>query len=195
MKSFPRNGAKLGATLFAVLALVSFSACGSNNDDKASAQHNDQDVTFAEDMIPHHGQAVDMAAMAPERAQNARVKSLAQQIRSAQQPEIDTMNGLLTSWGKKTVAASGEGSAHAGHGESMPGMMSDSDMKKLEATNGATFDRMFLEMMIEHHQGAVQEAEKEVAKGEDTAAKTLAQTIITTQKAEITEMESLLKQV
>jgi len=78
--------------------------------------------------------------------------------------------------------------------ESMPGMMSDADTKKLEAAKGAEFDKMWLDMMIKHHQGAVDMAKTELTQGSNADAKALAQKIIDAQQAEITEMQGLLTQ-
>jgi uncharacterized protein (DUF305 family) len=195
MNLFTKKRAGISAILLSAVALVSLAGCGSDKKDDASASHNSQDVSFAKDMIPHHAQAVEMSKLAPTRAQNARVKTLAQQIEAAQQPEINTMNGFLTKWGEPTVDPSASMGEHAGHGATMPGMMSADDMKKLEAASGSAFDRMFMEMMIEHHKGAIEMSKKETEKGKDTEAKNLATTITTAQQAEITEMENLLKQI
>lgn len=111
-----------------LLVAVSLSAC-SGNDDDAMESFNKQDVTFASDMIPHHAQAVEMSKLADTRAQAAQVKALADKIEAAQQPEIDRMNGWLTSWGAPTVDVSKTAGEHEGHGASMLGMMSTDDMK------------------------------------------------------------------
>ncbi|WP_051809430.1 DUF305 domain-containing protein [Actinoplanes subtropicus] len=158
----------------------------------ASGAFNDADVAFAQQMIPHHQQAVRMAAMAKTGARNAQVKELAAKIEQAQQPEIDTMSRWLTAWGQP---ASGTHSAMPGMGMTMPGMMSDADLSKLGAAHGAAFDKMFLTMMISHHEGAIAMAQREVAAGADPQAKALAQKIITAQQAEITTMKGLLGQV
>jgi uncharacterized protein (DUF305 family) len=157
------------------------------------AVFNDADVTFAQMMIVHHRQAVDMAALADGRAGDAKVSDLAGTIKAAQDPEIATMTGWLTAWGKPTSASDGggHGSGHAG----MPGMMSDADMSELKAATGAAFDRQFLTMMIAHHQGAVTMSKEQVQKGSNPEAKTLAQKIITDQENEIAQMNTLLGQL
>lgn len=151
---------------------------------------NDADVTFAEGMIPHHEQAVEMAQMAEERAEDARVLDLASRIEAAQQPEIDTLTGWLADWG---VEDSG-GMEHDGMGHG-GGMMSEEDMDALMAASGAEFDRLFLEQMIEHHTGAVGMAETEIADGRNADAIAMAETIRDTQNAEIDEMEQLLTEL
>jgi uncharacterized protein (DUF305 family) len=154
----------------------------------AGAVFNDADVTFAQMMIPHHRQAVQMASMADGRASDAEVKTLAGKIQQAQQPEIDTMTGWLTAWGKPMPSASG--AMDMGH--AMPGMMSDADMNKLMAATGAAFDKQFLTMMVGHHEGAITMAQEETTKGSNPDAKALAQKIVADQQAEITTMKAIL---
>jgi uncharacterized protein (DUF305 family) len=147
---------------------------------------------FAQMMIPHHQQAVEMAKLAATRAKDAHVKELARRIQTAQDPEITTMTGWLATWGKPTQAPGM--SMDMGNG-SMSGMMSDAEMRQLEAETGTAFDKQFLTMMIAHHQGAISMAKEELAKGSVPDAKTLAQKIFTTQQAEIDTMNNLLGQV
>jgi uncharacterized protein (DUF305 family) len=160
----------------------------------ASAAFNDADVTFAQLMIPHHRQAVDMAALADTRATDPQVKQLAGQVKAAQDPEIQTMTGWLTAWGKPTTAPSGMPGMDMGgasHG-AMPGMMADADMAKLKAASGKDFDKQFCTMMIAHHQGAIQMARQEQTAGANPDAKALAGRIITGQQAEIDTMNTIL---
>ncbi|MFF3910071.1 DUF305 domain-containing protein [Streptomyces sp. NPDC001848] len=158
--------------------------------------HNAQDVTFAQEMIPHHRQAVTMAGLAPSRAASQDVKDLAARIEKAQAPEIATMSGWLKAWGAKVPDDSGSGMEsmpgmdHSG--SSMPGMMSDGDMKKLQKLSGDAFDKAFLQMMIGHHEGAIAMARTEQAKGAYGPAQTMAKSIVTSQSAEITEMKKML---
>ena len=195
------------AALFAVGALsFGLSACGSHDsadhnatdhDGTSSAarvEHNAADVSFVQGMVPHHLGALEMAELADSRASSPEVKVLAAEIRAAQQPEIDVMKGWLSQWG---VAASNDD--HSGHdvsaeirGDDMPGMMSTGQMAELEAANGATFDTLFLELMIEHHEGAITMATTELADGISAAAKSLAQTITTSQRTEVDKMKQLL---
>lgn len=170
-------------------------ACSSDDDstitgatgDETVAEHNDADVTFAQDMIPHHRQAVEMAQLATDRAQDPRVLDLASRIEGAQDPEITQMTGWLEDWDEDVPEAGG----HEGM-TGMTGMMSAEDMDALEAASGAAFDEMFLTMMIEHHRGAVEMATTELDDGQFPEALELAQTIIDAQNAEITEMEQIL---
>jgi uncharacterized protein (DUF305 family) len=202
----PRRVLLAGATATALLAL---SACG---DDKSgsgmdhgsamtpaasasagAAAFNDADVMFAQMMIPHHREAIEMAEMADTRAADAEVKSLAGKIKAAQQPEIDTMTGWLSAWGQRAPMP-GMSMPSMGHGE-MPGAMSPADMKELEAAKGAAFDKQFLTMMIAHHQGAITMAQDEIKDGSNPEAKALAEKIVTDQQAEITTMHTILNRL
>jgi uncharacterized protein (DUF305 family) len=156
-------------------------------------------------MIPHHQQAVQMAQMAVTRAQDPKVKELATKIAAEQAPEIRTMVGWLHAWGKPvptgmpgmmspTPRMTGGSQTPAMSSPSMPGMMSQQEMAQLMAARGPGFDRMFLQMMIRHHQGAVQMAKTELAAGVNPAAKKLAHKIETRQTAEIAQMQRMLKQ-
>ena len=162
---------------------------------QAAAGHNADDVTFAQQMVPHHSQALDMAKLVPSRSTNPKVLDLASRIEKAQDPEIQQMQTWLTTWGAGMSGMPGmTHESMPGMSGSMPGMMSDADMKKLEGTKGAEFDKMWLDMMIKHHQGAVDMAKTELSKGGNADAKALAQKIIDGQQAEITEMQGLLTQ-
>jgi uncharacterized protein (DUF305 family) len=125
-----------------------------------------------------------MAKQAAAKASSPEVKKLAGQIEGAQQPEIKKMTGWLRTWG-----ASSSGDMGMDHGS---GMMSEKDMKKLGTLSGKPFDKAFLQMMIQHHQGAVTMAKTEQASGSSADAKTLASSIVTSQSAEIETMRKLL---
>ena len=153
----------------------------------ASATSNEADAAFAGHMIVHHQQAVAMAELAESRAGNAEVKKLSARIKAAQSPEIATMTGWLRAWGQPASPAGME----MGH-DVMPGVMSDDDMKKLEAMSGKEFDQEFLRMMIAHHEGAIEMAKEETSGGANADAKALAQQIGTSQQAEIDSMKQLL---
>ncbi|OQO94594.1 DUF305 domain-containing protein [Saccharomonospora piscinae] len=164
----------------------------------ASAQQdslNRADVMFARQMIPHHEGAIDMAALAEHRTGNTEVLDLAERIEQAQGPEIDQLDAWLEARDVEPGDGPGgmPGNEHGdmGHGE-MPGMGAD-DMAALEEADGAEFDELFLELMIEHHQGAIRMSEAVLAKGSDPEPRALAQDIIEAQQAEITEMRSLLE--
>ncbi|MGV9771999.1 DUF305 domain-containing protein [Streptosporangium sp. NPDC003464] len=153
---------------------------------RPSTSFNEADVTFAQMMIPHHEQAVEMAELAEKRATDPEVKALAAEIKAAQDPEIATMTGWLSAWGKPATPEGG----HGGH--DMPGMMTAEDMAKLQKAKGAEFDRMFAELMIAHHKGAVEMARTEQAQGAAPEAKALAGEIVTAQEAEIGQLQKIL---
>jgi uncharacterized protein (DUF305 family) len=193
---------KFLALFAALFALTLVAACGDNGSEgmnhgssksdssnKESADRNAADVKFAQEMIPHHGQAIEMAKRATTRASSPQVKALAQKIEGAQDPEIKTMSEWLKAWGEDVPAA--DMGSMAGHA-SMPGMMSADDMAKLEKASGAEFDTMFIEMMIRHHQGAIEMAKTELKDGKNTKAKELAAQIENAQTAEISEMQALV---
>ncbi len=151
-------------------------------------QHNAADAAFAKGMIPHHRQAVEMADLAPSRARSAEVKKLAEDIRKAQDPEIKALSGWLTSWGEQVPA---EGATdHSAHGTA--GMMTAEQMAKLKSASGTAFDTAFMELMVEHHEGAVAMAKTEQAQGAFPGAKAMAEAIVTSQSAEIAQMNKLL---
>ncbi|MEU6428526.1 DUF305 domain-containing protein [Microbispora sp. NPDC046973] len=156
-----------------------------------AAYHNDRDIWFAQMMIPHHRQALEMAKLAEDRAAGGKVKELAKQIEAAQDPEIQTMTGWLESWGVQVPDEDGMPMDHMDHG--MPGMMSGEDMKKLEGLKGAAFDKAFLTMMIQHHEGAITMAKEEQGAGVYEPAKQMADAIIAGQSAEISTMRKLLQ--
>ncbi|MFD5006496.1 DUF305 domain-containing protein [Streptomyces mutabilis] len=161
----------------------------------SQGRHNAADVAFAKGMIPHHRQAVEMADLAPERAGSAEVEKLAAEIKKAQDPEIRTLSGWLTSWGEE-VPADDAAMDHSTHGmdgmDGMDGMMTDQEMRGLEDASGEAFDTAFLELMIKHHEGAVAMARTEQADGAHAPAKKMAGEIITSQSAEIERMNRLL---
>jgi uncharacterized protein (DUF305 family) len=160
----------------------------------ASAEFNATDVFFAQGMIPHHGQAVQMADMAFRVSTNPDITALAQQIKAAQSPEIEQMTNWLTDWDQAVPdpdAVMDDNMDRAG-GMMMSGMMSAADMRRLDNASGTDFDRMFLEMMVLHHEGAIEMAEEELAKGKYQPTKDLAQAVITGQQAEIEQMNTLI---
>jgi uncharacterized protein (DUF305 family) len=164
-----------------------------------SANFNATDVGFAQGMIPHHAQAVEMADLALEKSTNADVLALAKQIKASQNPEIQTMSGWLQSWGQKVPST--DSMSGGGHdmtdmgGMMMDGMMTEADMEKLESSSGTAFDRLWMELMIQHHEGAVRMSEDELKDGKNLDVKALAQTIVTSQQAEISTMNSLLSKL
>jgi uncharacterized protein (DUF305 family) len=154
-----------------------------------SADFNEADVTFAQMMTPHHEQAVAMCDIILQKTGvDPKVTELANQIKAAQQPEIDTMAQWLTAWGKPPAPGD------MAHGDS-DGMMTAEDMADLESADGPTAQRLFLEQMIKHHEGAIMMARQEILQGKNAGAVDLARTIESTQKEEVSSMKSLLDKV
>jgi uncharacterized protein (DUF305 family) len=150
------------------------------------------DVKFLRDMMVHHQQAVQMTQWAPSRAANASVKSLAERIRVGQKPEIDAMRTLLTERGQE--APDLEHAHHQDH-TGMAGMASPAELSALQGSTGAAFDKLFLRLMIRHHQGAVAMSGLAIENGSDLRIGELAQEISVTQTKEIQTMRKLQGQV
>lgn len=205
---------KLSTAVFAVAttgALV-LAGCSSSSSDTASSTtssvaasptgipasraHNDADVSFAADMVPHHAQAVVMADMAAAQATNAQVKSIAADIKAAQNPEITKMNRWLVGWGQPApTTSSSSDMGGMDMGGTGTGMMSTADMTTLSKATGAAFDRMWVQMMITHHNGAIAMAKTELSAGTNLDAKALAQSITTSQTAQIAQLNDILAQL
>lgn len=155
---------------------------GSSSD---ASQFNDPDIAFVTQMIPHHQQAVEMAdILLGKTGVDPRVVDLAMQIKAAQGPEITTMTSWLKSWGQP--------SPEPMDGMEMGGMMSPDDMNALTNASGADSSKLFLEQMIQHHQGAIDMANEELSKGKNADALALAKTIADAQTAEIAKMNEIL---
>ena len=186
--------------VLAVVAAVTFAACGDDHSSMstsgssgasipADADFNAADVEFAQGMIPHHEQAIEMADMAldPNVGASPDVVTLAEAIQAGQDPEIELMQGWLTAWDQPAMEDI------EGHDmSSMVGMMSAEDMDELGTLTGAEFDKAWLEMMIAHHEGAVQMAETVKADGKNADVAALADQVIAAQTAEIDTMTALL---
>jgi uncharacterized protein (DUF305 family) len=158
------------------------------------AVHNSIDVAFAQGMIPHHAQAVEMSELAATNTSDPEVQALATEIIAAQGPEIALMTEWLTAWGAEVPdpGASMDENMELAGGMMMSGMISDADLDRLRSARDAEFDRLYLELMIQHHEGAIEMAQQELDGGDSPEATALAQRIIDTQQAEITRMEQLL---
>jgi uncharacterized protein (DUF305 family) len=161
-----------------------------------NGEHDAADIAFAQAMIPHHRQAVEMAAMVPSRTTNPDVRMMATHISWDQQAEIRTMTGLLAQWGEPAAMDHDENggmSGMPGMADSvMPGMVDGATMTRIESLSGPAFDELWLTSMIEHHQGAVTMAHTEIADGQSQDAKKLAEMIINAQQREIAQMSNLV---
>ncbi|KOS56403.1 DUF305 domain-containing protein [Rhodococcus rhodochrous] len=223
----------------AVAAALTLAACSDSGNDQASqaspsatatasasaeaaADHNQADVTFAQQMIPHHSQAIEMSdVILAKEGIDPRVTELAQQIKAAQGPEIEQLQSWLADWGQPTMPMgttsmpmttpnmpmSSPGMEMPGHdmpmqstpmpgggqmGGGMSGMMSAEDMAALQNAEGIDASRLFLTQMIEHHRGAIEMAQTEIDTGQNPEAVAMARTIAETQQQEIATMENIL---
>ena len=177
--------------VFIALTAVVITACGNDGGGataSAAGQFNDADVTFTQSMVPHHEQAVEMAGLAlePKAGASVKTKDVAAQIEQAQGPEITMMRSMMQGWGN-----SGMMDDMAGHNTT--GMMTTAEMTALAALTGTQFDRSWAEMMIRHHQGAIEMANVVKTNGKNSGVRMLADQIVTTQTAEITELQALVK--
>jgi len=161
-----------------LLSLIVLTGCANGVEDSNGA-FSSQEIMFAEMMIPHHEQAIEMSELALSNTTNPDVLALAEQISGAQEPEIE----LMKSW--PGVDSMG----HAGH--TMAGMLDENEMEMLRVSTGADFDRLFLEGMIKHHEGAIEMAEMIIDSANQEVAK-LGSSIIASQEAEIQAMKALL---
>jgi uncharacterized protein (DUF305 family) len=152
----------------------------------ANADHNQADVMFAQMMIPHHAQAVEMSDIVLAKPDlPADVSALATRIKGAQAPEIETMTGWLEGWNVPTMM-----SDHSRDG--MSGMVDAEGLDKLKAAHSTEAAKLFMEQMTGHHEGAIAMAKQEIRAGKYTDAIKLARDIVTAQEAEIAEMKKLL---
>lgn len=198
----------LSAALVVTVLPLGLAACGGSDDAGRPAAartasngdvFNPADVDFAQQMIPHHAQAVQMVQMVRHRPLDPAVRRLAEQIRDAQVPEIQTMVGWLDDWDEK-VPPTANDHMHAdmkgmGGMEGMsdgPGMMSAEDMTALSRASDSEFQDMWLTMMIHHHEGAIEMARREVASGTFAGALSMARGIESSQQQEIDTMRGML---
>jgi uncharacterized protein (DUF305 family) len=190
-------------SVLTIAVAATLAACGSDDDTSsdsttettavASAEValNEADVEFAQGMIAHHEQAIEMAEIAldPTVGASAEVVDLATRIQAAQDPEVVLMTGWLTAAGESVTMDTSDGHDMS----SMPGMMSADQMDEMAAMTGADFDQMWLTMMIAHHEGAISQSETVKADGSNADVLLLADQIIAAQQAEINEMKALLE--
>jgi len=158
---------------------------------------NDADVAFATNMMQHHAQALQMVDFTMGHDLDPEVQQLADDIRAAQTPEIEKMADWLLDWDQPVPETVRDHANADGGGMDMgsdgPGMMSADDLQSLEQAEGTDFQQMWLEMMIEHHEGAIAMAEEEQKSGEHPQAIAMAEDIAGAQAEEISTMKDLLE--
>ena len=154
---------------------------------------NSADIDYVTTMIPHHQQAIVLTDLVAAKTASEQVRAIAGRIAVTQGAEIKLMSDWLTKYGKPVPGAAQSG--HAGHGATehaaMPGMATPEQLNALRAANGNEFDKLFLSLMITHHQGALTMAERQLSGGVETKAQELAQDVITAQSAEVERMRTL----
>jgi uncharacterized protein (DUF305 family) len=176
--------------LLALGAAILLTACNQGGQEQGTAPAtpapNDADVTFTQNMIPHHQQATEMAELVQAHTDRPELRKLADSIATSQNQEISQLQGWLRSWGKPGTPMEG-----MGHGATpeKPGMMSEADMSHHMGLTDAEFDLEFVEMMAAHHQGAIDMANTELKDGSLPQVKQLAQRIIDTQQDEIDQLK------
>jgi uncharacterized protein (DUF305 family) len=196
------SGAQEGAGTDAETAAPAASApaatsTGAASGEPIAAEHNDADVMFAQMMLPHHEQAVEMSEMLLAKDDvPAEVAEFAQRVIDAQGPEIERMNDMLTAWEAEPLADAEDmdGMDH-GSGAGMSGMMSEEDMSALEDAQGTGAAQLYLEQMTVHHEGAVEMAQEQIEQGQNPQAVELARQVVADQEAEIAEMEQMLQEL
>ena len=171
-----------------IVSILGLAACSTTNDASHMGMQNDEydgnAVMFAQMMIPHHEQAVQLSKLALKNSTNAEVLDLAARIKKAQSPEIIQMQGWLEAVGMPDM----------NHVMEMPGYVDDSHFSKIKKLTGKDFDLLFLKLMIGHHEGAIEMA-SDIKNNKNDEVKALSVAITTSQSAEISEMEGLLEKL
>lgn len=158
-----------------------------------SESHNPADVSFLQNMIGHHAQAVIMSTLVDGDLEDDKVSSLASRISAEQEPEMAAMGRLLEGWGTKPPpqAENPTFGMNSGHGHSMPGMASRAELDELEDATGAEADRLYLDLMIAHHEGAIDMCTTLGEKGESVRTEEMCDDITVTQGKQILQMKAM----
>jgi len=168
------------------------SSATSESSESSETGHNDQDIAFAQMMIPHHQQAIEMSdTLLAKDGVDEDVVQLATDIEAAQSPEIETMQGWLDQWGAPSMDAMSGDSHDTGMSDDDT-MMSQEDMDALAAASGEDASALYLEQMIQHHLSAVDMAYEEINDGMNSDAVALAHSIVDSQSDEISTMQGML---
>ncbi|MEE3128848.1 MAG: DUF305 domain-containing protein [Actinomycetota bacterium] len=209
--------ALLLAAALPLLLIAALTGCGTDETTRpvlSDTEHSATDVAFAGDMLQHHAQALAMVDLTLGRDLAPEVVALAEQIRDAQAPEIEQLTDWLVSWDEPvpatvrdhSLAGHGDhspseamaelegtdGDEHGGDHGSMPGMLTSAELASLEDADDEAFGPLWLELMIAHHEGAVEMAQTQQATGTFRPAVELAEEIEASQTVEIETMRGLL---
>jgi uncharacterized protein (DUF305 family) len=182
--------------LIATMTVVALAlaGCGSSNDTAAppaaaqGGDHNEADVKFSLNMIPHHKQTIEIADMATKKGGSEKVKVVAAEILSAEEKEIQTMTAWLRGWNVPIPSAD----EHGGMDMDMPGMLTAKDIKSLDAVTGAEFDKIFLPMVAKHLQNGVAMAKDVLQTGKHAETRTMAGHIVENQEKQIADVQALI---
>ena len=181
--------ALLGMTV--ILGGCSDGSAGAGGSSPEALTFNEADVKFAQTMIPHHEQSIEMAdVILSKSGVSPEITQLAQQISDAQRPQIETLSGFLTAWNQPLIPDHSS-EADEDHWDA-EGVLTPEEMQEIAAADGPKSQELFLKGMIQHHEGAVTMVQDEIDHGENADAVQLAQTIKTGQTAEIETMKDLL---
>ncbi|WJV44738.1 DUF305 domain-containing protein [Streptomyces flavofungini] len=206
MSSMPRRAAPVAVLASVAIVLGGCGGDGGTNDSTSDTrasvtaqgrQHNRADVTFTQRMVPHHRQAIEMAEMARTHTTSTEIKAFAAKVEHVRTAELATMCAWLEKWGEEIPRGTGarddpaRGHDREGHHDAR-GMTHQERMRHLDGTHDAEFDRSFLTMMTDHHQGAIDQARAVKSTGAHAATKALADTVISTRSAEIARMKAMM---
>ncbi|MEO8816014.1 MAG: DUF305 domain-containing protein [Mycobacterium sp.] len=185
--------ARVVAVAATFVTVMTVGACRASSHDDAGSRpdtsitvgsaHSTEDVRFLQDMVGHHGQAVELAALVGDHSSDPRLNALAQQIDAEQRVEVYGFQAQLLQW---------EAPPAAGDDAGMVGLVDRATMAKLAALHGAAFEKLWLQSMIEHHRGAITMAQSEIADGQSPDVVGIAQSVAATQQAAIDRMNELV---
>jgi uncharacterized protein (DUF305 family) len=176
---------KLIVLLFSLGVLLTPSGANASSHARSLQNLDMNEIMFAQMMIPHHKQAISISETALKKSQNPEILKLSRQIKSLQSSEVSQ----LTYWLKAT-----DSSMTMDHEMKMSGMLTVKELASLKRLTGTQFDRTFLQLMIKHHQGALEMLEL-IDDSENAEAKALAKAIKSAQSKEIASMKQLLKKL
>lgn len=156
-----------------------------------SPKHVEADEEFMLDMIQHHDQAIVMTGFVDENTDDRDIRLLAERMKISQEDEMKAITRWLQD---RFIPVNEDGSGHGHDGDAMPGMLTDDQLEDLESATGAEFDRLFLQSMIQHHQGAVQMVDELYAAGggQESEVDQFARHVESDQGIEIARMQQML---
>lgn len=208
LRRVPRRPALLAAVAAALVAALTSGCSGSEDEEPAPAVHtasngdvfNDADAEFAAALLQHHAVALHLVDLSRGRGVSDELPAIADQILTTETVEIETVTDWLTAW-DQTVPGTirDHANAHAAErgeeigvpGGDLPGMPSHDDLEELDGLDGPEFDRAWLELMIAHHEGAIELAEAEIDEGRFEPAIELARSVAEAQQDQVEQMETL----